>query len=243
VPEALVLLHGFAQTHRTWDGVLARLEPETYRPFAVDLRGHGAARAARPITFHACVGDVLAAAPPTFALAGYSMGARLALHVALAAPDRITRLILVSGTAGIDDPAERAQRRARDEALAARIERGTIEEFATAWRAQPLFSGDPPEVARLARADYVRNDPHALAAALRGIGTGVMEPLWERLPGLTMPATLLAGERDGKFVALGERLAAALPQAQLNVVTGAGHAVHLQEPDAVVRAAQGPTGH
>jgi 2-succinyl-6-hydroxy-2,4-cyclohexadiene-1-carboxylate synthase len=236
VSEALVLLHGFAGTHRTWDGVLARLEPETYRPLALDLRGHGAARDARPITFDAVVADVLAAAPGRFTLIGYSMGARLALHVALAAPQRLERLVLVSGTAGLEDPAQRAARRERDEALAARIERDTIEAFATAWRAQPLFAGDPPEVAALARGDYLRNDPRALAAALRGIGTGVMAPLWDRLPELAMPARVVVGERDTRYVALGERLCAKLAAAELVVVPGAGHAVHLAAPAAVGRA-------
>jgi 2-succinyl-6-hydroxy-2,4-cyclohexadiene-1-carboxylate synthase len=43
---------------------------------------------------------------------------------------------------------------------------------------------------------------------------------------------VVAGERDPRYVALGERLVAALPQATLAVVPGAGHAVHLEQPDA-----------
>ena len=85
----------------------------------------------------------------------------------------------------------------------------------------------------------MRNDPRALAAVLRGMGTGAMEPLWERLRTLTMPATVLAGAEDPKFVALGERLAAALPDGELVVVPGAGHGLPREAPEAVVAALEG----
>ena len=79
----------------------------------------------------------------------------------------------------------------------------------------------------------MRNDPRSLAAALRGLGTGVMEPLWDRLGSLAVPITLVAGERDAKFAAIARRMAAALPQAELVLVPGAGHAVALEDPAAV----------
>ena len=233
--ETIVLLHGFSGTHHTWDRVIARLDAERYSALASDLRGHGAASDARPIGFDEVVADVLAAAPDRFVLCGYSMGGRIAQHVALAAPDRVTRLVLVSTTAGIEDPGERAERRAADEALADRVERGSIEDFVASWRDQPLFAGDPPWVAADARADQRRNDPRALAEVLRGLGAGVMEPLWDRLGELTMPAVVVVGERDAKFRALGERLVATLPAARLAVVPGAGHAVHQEAPDAIAR--------
>ena len=234
MPTTVVLLHGFAGTGRAWDPVVARLDPERYTALAPDLRGHGAARDARPVSFAACVADVLDAAPDHFDLCGYSMGGRIALHVALAAPERIERLLLVATTAGIEDAAARAARRADDEALAAFADTATIEQFADRWAAQPLFAGTPPDAARLWRADLLRNDPRALAASLRGVGSGAMAPLWERLGELTMPATVLVGERDAKFVALGERLAGALPGAELVVVPGAGHGLPREAPEAIV---------
>ena len=234
MPTTVVLLHGFAGTGRAWDPVVARLDPERYTALAPDLRGHGAARDARPVSFAACVADVLAVAPDRFDLCGYSMGGRIALHVALAAPERIDRLLLVATTAGTEDAAARAARRADDEALAAFADTATIEQFADRWAAQPLFAGTPPDAARLWRADLLRNDPRALAASLRGVGSGAMAPLWERLGELTMPATVLVGERDAKFVALGERLAGALPGAELVVVPGAGHGLPRERPEAIM---------
>src|SRR5919198_1359733 len=222
--ETVVLLHGFAGTRHAWDLVADRLDPERYRALALDLRGHGDARDRRPITFAACVADVAAAAPERFALCGYSMGGRIALHVALQHPDRVSRLVLVASTAGVDDPVMRAERRAADEKLALEVERGTIEDFADRWSRQPLFAGTPPEAAAFWRADLLRNHPAALAAVLRGVGAGAMAPLWDRLPELAgLSATVIVGERDGRYVAIGRRFAAALPAGRLLVVPGAGH--------------------
>ena len=107
--------------------------------------------------------------------------------------------MLVSTTAGIEDPAERARRRASDDRLADGLESAPFEDYIARWAAQPLFAEDPPEVGELARADQRRNRPDELAAVLRGIGTGEMEPLWSRLGELKMPVTLLVGDRDRKF--------------------------------------------
>jgi 2-succinyl-6-hydroxy-2,4-cyclohexadiene-1-carboxylate synthase len=236
MPTTVVLLHGFAGTGRAWDQVMARLDRERYTALAPDLRGHGGARDQRPVSFAGCVEDVLAAAPAGFVLCGYSLGGRIALHVALEAPERVEALVLVATTAGIEDAGARAARRADDEALAAFADTATIEQFADRWAAQPLFAGTPPDAARIWREDLLRNDPRALAAALRGIGSGSMAPLWERLGELTTPVTVLVGERDAKYVALGERLVGALPKAELVAVGGAGHGLPREAPQAVVAA-------
>lgn len=236
MPESVVLLHGFGGTSRAWDGVSALLDAERYSPLAIDLPGHGTAAAAeRPITFEGCVAGVLAAAPERFVLCGYSLGGRIALHVALAAPERVQRLILVSSSAGIEDPAERAARRAGDRRLATLLERTAFEDFIARWRSQPLFAGEPADVARLAAEDHRRNRPDALADALRGIGTGEMTPLWERLAELEMHVTAIAGERDAKFVALARRMTTSLPRGELLIVPG-GHNLALENPGAIAQA-------
>jgi 2-succinyl-6-hydroxy-2,4-cyclohexadiene-1-carboxylate synthase len=234
MPATVVLLHGFAGTGRAWDPVIERLDRERYTPLAPDLRGHGSARDARPIDFDTTVADVLAAAPPRFTLCGYSMGGRVALHAALAAPERVERLILVATTAGIEDEPERAGRRAADEELAAFAETATIEQFAERWTGQQLFADTPPDAARVWREDLLRNDPRALASVLRGLGAGAMAPLWGRLSELTMPATVVAGERDAKYVAIArDRLVPAIRRAELVIVPAAGHGLTREAPEAV----------
>jgi 2-succinyl-6-hydroxy-2,4-cyclohexadiene-1-carboxylate synthase len=228
----IVLLHGFTQTGRSWDATIAALG-ERYRALAPDLRGHGAAPDARPVSFAAVCGDVLALAPERFELAGYSLGGRIALSVALAAPQRVSRLVLIGASPGLADADECRSRRAADEALADRIEGEGIEAFAACWSSLPLFAGQASAVAAAAHAERLGQDPAGLAAALRGLGTGVMEPLWARLGELTMPVALVVGERDAKFRAIAERMAASLPGAVVHVVPGAGHAVQLEAPTAV----------
>jgi len=233
--EQIVLLHGFSGTRRAWDGVIAALHRgERYRPaLALDLPGHGdAADVACPITFASCVEHVLAHSPARFALCGYSLGGRVALHVALAAPARVSRLVLVSCSPGIEDAAERAARREADARLADELEARPFEEFIERWRTQPLFAGEPPQAGELARADQRRNRPGALAAVLRGVGAGDMQPLWDRLGELQMPVTVVAGERDTKYTTLARRIVNSLANAELVVLPG-GHGLPLENPSGV----------
>jgi len=225
----VLLLHGFTNTGASWDPVVAALG-ERYRAIAPDIRGHGSASAARPVTLEAVIDDVGALAPNRFTLAGYSQGGRIAVHAALALPDRVERLVLIGASPGIADRQERAARRAADEALAGEIEGASIEEFATRWGATPVLAGQPQEIRAAAHADRLRSTPAGLAAALRGLGTGALPSLWERLPELAMPVILIVGERDAKFQDIGTRMASDIPCAELVIVPGAGHAVHLEAP-------------
>jgi 2-succinyl-6-hydroxy-2,4-cyclohexadiene-1-carboxylate synthase len=230
--ESLMLLHGFTHTGASWNRVRAELG-ERYRPIALDIRGHGAASATEPVDLGGVLDDLRTAGPGRFALAGYSMGGRIALHAALAMPERITRLVLIGASPGLRTPSERKGRRRVDEALANRVERMTIEQFADEWARTPVLTGLAPDVLAEVHADRLRNTVPGLARALRGLGTGALPSLWERLEELVVPVTLIVGERDAKFRALAARMSAALPGAQLEVVASAGHAVHLEAPDAV----------
>jgi 2-succinyl-6-hydroxy-2,4-cyclohexadiene-1-carboxylate synthase len=228
----LLLLHGFTQTRQSWRRTLAALGGR-YRAIAPDLPGHGSAADRRPASFDACTAYVRAVAGDAFTLVGYSMGGRIALYTALALPGFVQRLVLVGASPGIADAAEREARRVSELALADRIEAIGVEAFAAEWGAQPLFAGQDPRVAAAAHADRLRNQPYGLAAALRGLGTGVMEPLWDRLGSLAMPVTLVVGERDEKFGAIASQMAAAIPDCRIAVVAGAGHAAQLERPDEV----------
>jgi 2-succinyl-6-hydroxy-2,4-cyclohexadiene-1-carboxylate synthase len=228
----LVLLHGFTQTGASWSEVVAAL-PERYRPLAPDIRGHGSASGVRPVSLQGVVGDLSAAATGPFDLAGYSMGGRLALHVALALPARVRRLVLIGASPGLADRGEREARRAIDERLAEEVEAMTITAFADRWARTPVLAGQPPAVLAATRADRLRSTPAGLAAALRGLGTGALPPVWERLGEIEVPVDLVVGERDAKFRAIAARMAAGLRQSRVHVVPDTGHAVHLEAPAAV----------
>ncbi len=234
-PETIVLLHGFTQTGRSWEPIAAALAERYRSVLAPDLRGHGTESDRRPVSFDAIIDDVLALVPgdEPFALAGYSMGGRIALTLALAAPDRVARLALIGASPGIADPGARVARHAADEQLAHELERDGLEPFARRWGAQPLFASQPPEVAARAHEERMRNTAAGLAASLRGVGTGSMPSLWDRLETLTSDTTLVAGEHDARFRAVNERMATLIPHATVHLVAGAGHAVPLEQPGAL----------
>lgn len=221
----LTFVHGFTQTARSWAPIAAAFAPD-HQVVCVDAPGHGgSARVDTDLTVGA---DVLAATAGRGTYIGYSMGARLCLHVALTRPAAVDRLVLVSATAGIEDPRHRAARRASDDALAAQIEAMGVERFVDRWLALPLFATLADEAA--GRAERLTNTVAGLASSLRRAGTGTQEPLWDRLARLTMPVLVVTGSLDTKFTALGRRLAASVPGSTLRVVEGAGHTVHLEQP-------------
>lgn len=226
----IVLVHGFTQTGRSWRHVVADLARD-HEVITVDAPGHGGSSdVAADLDDGA---ELLVEAGGQAVYVGYSMGARLALHAALARPDAVRALALLGVTAGIDDADERAVRVATDEVLAASLERDGVANFLQRWLALPMFAGLPDDPAALA--DRHRNTVAGLASSLRLAGTGAQRPRWDDLHMLTMPVLFMAGERDAKFAALLPRLVDATgPGARSVVVPGAGHAAHLEAPDAFV---------
>ncbi len=227
----LVLVHGFTQTARCWGPLAADLARD-HEVVRVDAPGHG--RSADVHADLAVTAGLLAdLGPATFV--GYSMGGRMCLELARRDPDAVSALVLISATAGIDDPDDRAARRAADEALAARIEVEGVDAFLDHWLHLPLFAGLPPE---LSFVDERRTNTVAgLASSLRLAGTGTQEPSWDRLAALGKPVLVLAGAEDAKFTALAHRLSDTIgADATLVVVPGAGHSTHLEAPGTVLAA-------
>ena len=233
----LVLVHGFTQSGRAW-GPVGEALAGRYRLVALDAPGHGrsaAVAADLPGGADLMAGTARAAVGGPAAWLGYSMGGRYALHVALRHPGAVERLILVSATAGIDDPDERAARRSSDEALAGRVESEGLEPFLRWWLAQPLFRSLPAGAEQME--GRLEGSPAGLASSLRLAGTGTQEPLWDRLGRLAMPVLVVAGELDTRYCALARRMAEAIgANADLEIVAGAGHACHLERPDAFLAA-------
>ena len=135
--RALVLVHGFTQTGRSWDSIADELAAR-HTVLTPDAPGHGDSSAVRADL--PAGAELLGRAGGRATYIGYSMGGRLCLHLAIARPALVERLVLISATAGIDDSDERAARRSSDDALAATIERDGVDAFLRRWVAQPMFA-------------------------------------------------------------------------------------------------------
>lgn len=243
----VLLLHGFAGSGDDWSSTASALAAAGYRAVAVDLPGHGATAtgtAARagdaPVRFSLeetsldLVALLDALAVPRAHWVGYSMGGRIGLGAALAHPGRVDTLTLESATPGIAHSDERAARVRADEALAASIESRGLAWFAESWSDLPVFASQrslPEEV----RADLFRrrqrNDATGLAASLRAVGQGAQPYFGARLSAFPRPALLVTGSLDSKYVSLAAEMAQHFPAALHVVIPGAGHNVHLEQPE------------
>jgi len=234
--ETVTLLHGFMQDRRSWLEVIDVL-PAGFHWLLVDLPGHGGS-AREPSTMAAATAalgalwDELGISRTH--LAGYSLGGRLALYTALRHPERLASLFTLGAHAGFAGAARELRLR-QDLELADRVESEGMEWFARFWAAQPLFEGlrrRGPDV--LDRLDRMRReqDPLGIAAALRGLGGAAVEPFWDDLAQITCPATFASGAEDARYVEHAERLRQRVPGSRVAIVPSAGHAAHLEQPEA-----------
>jgi 2-succinyl-6-hydroxy-2,4-cyclohexadiene-1-carboxylate synthase len=239
---ALIMLHGFAGSGASFSHLLSELLKH-YRVFRPDLAGHGETGGDDPerMSVDAQRDDIASLAEyfglERITLYGYSMGARLALQYALGDDVRIRRLILESGSAGIEDEAEREKRRASDERLAKQIT-DHFSSFVEHWDSRGVFSSPAvpdPELSRRMLNIRQSQNPASLAASLRGFGTGTMPYAGNRLGELGIPVTLLSGEADQKFTRIAREMAACIApgKATHHVIEGCGHRVHLEKPQRV----------
>jgi 2-succinyl-6-hydroxy-2,4-cyclohexadiene-1-carboxylate synthase len=226
----LVLLHGFTQTGRCWGPVADDLARD-HEVVRLDAPGHGGSseiRADLPTT-----AKLAAEAGGPGVYVGYSMGARMALHVALLAPEVVRGLVLIGGTPGIEDPSEQADRAERDRALAQRVRDVGVEAFLDEWLALPLFAG-LPDWARFDE-ERRRNTAEGLASSLELAGTGSQGSLRPDLGRIAMPVLALAGADDERYADIARRMASTIgPHATAATVGQAGHAAHLERPDGLL---------
>jgi 2-succinyl-6-hydroxy-2,4-cyclohexadiene-1-carboxylate synthase len=240
--ETVVLLHGFAGSSADWDDLAEVLVDAGHAVVGIDLPGHGATGIpvdARRFAMDETVRD-LALLPAALGFGqphwvGYSMGARVALHLGLTTPDRVRSLVLESASPGISAAPERNQRRADDEAFAAAIEARGIDWFVEFWETVPLFETQsrlPRPIRDAQRERRLANRPAGLAGSLRGIGQGAHDYIGGRLGALERPTLLLAGGLDSKYSTLAQQMGAAIPGAEVTLISDAGHNIHLEKPEA-----------
>ncbi|MGE3855495.1 MAG: 2-succinyl-6-hydroxy-2,4-cyclohexadiene-1-carboxylate synthase [Dehalococcoidia bacterium] len=239
---AVVLVLGFTGSGASWRSLVPVLAPD-FTTIAVDLVGHG--RSGCPAALdryrmRRAVDDLAALlralGHERAAWLGYSLGGRVALQVAVHRPDVVSALVLEGATPGLATGEEREARVAADEALARRLEREGLEAFVDFWQSIALWDSQQRTLTDDQRAALRRGrlaqDPVGLAGSLRGMGTGSQEWVGDRLGDLGVPVLLTAGTLDTKFSAIAREMAAAIPDATMRLIEDAGHAAHLERPDA-----------
>jgi 2-succinyl-6-hydroxy-2,4-cyclohexadiene-1-carboxylate synthase len=245
----VLLLHGFTGCVSAWGEEVRGALCTRNRLVAVDLLGHGESDkpiAARRYALDNTVCDLCEVLDQLSieraVWVGYSMGGRIALGGAVRRPDRVSALVLEGASPGIPDESGRRERAASDDALARMLEAQGLERFVERWLDQPLFRTQkrlgPEQLGRM-RELRLRNAPAALAACLRGLGTGMQPSFWEQLAEVRVPVLLVAGELDEKFRRIAETMQRTLPRAQLEIIPEAGHTTHLEQPEAFVSGVQG----
>jgi len=240
--QTIVLLHGFTGSSAAWGDETLEQLADHLRVVAVDLIGHG--QSSRPhdparYAMDEVVADVVALLDavdePAPVLMGYSMGGRVAVATAVAHGQRLGALVLESASPGLRHQYERDARMAEDEALALRIEQDGLEAFVDAWMARPLFAGQAKRGAAWLEAERERRlsqDPVALAACLRGLGTGSQPSYWDALEALRVPTKLMVGSDDEKFETIASHMASRLPLVALVTHNPSiGHAIHAEAPE------------
>ncbi len=239
----LLFVHGFLGEVADWHRLRGLLPPEVASD-CFELPGHGTAPpltdtpadwfpdAARRLSL-ACRKQ-----PALPVVVGYSMGGRLALYTAVRHPGAASGLVVLGADPGIGDAALRAERGARDEALARSLAAARDEPAFAAWLrrwyAAPLFGAlnrHPAFAALLKR--RLRQRPGSLAAALRGLSVSRQPALWHALQALTIPALFIAGAEDAKYRAVAGRIAELGSPWQAAVCPDAAHAAHIEQPEAV----------
>lgn len=228
----LTFLHGFTQTGASWAPVVDLLR-DRHRCSVLDAPGHGnSPDGARSL--EACADDIVETMDRSV-LVGYSMGARMALTAAIrhCPTAKISGLVLVSGTPGIDDPDERSARVTSDSALAERIESIGVPAFIDEWLALPMFAGLTAETSQ--KSLRLGNTARGLADSLRHAGTGTQQPATDsQLARIDVPVLLVTGSQDTKFTRIAHALEPRLMNCEHVTLDGVGHTVHLEAPQRFV---------
>jgi pimeloyl-ACP methyl ester carboxylesterase len=231
--DVIVFSHGYFMSHAMFDAQVAALR-DRWRCIAWDERGHGQTETTPdPFTYWDSASDLLGLLDhldvERAVLAGMSQGGYLSLRAALVAPERVRALVLMDTQPGVEDPEKAAG----------------YGELIEAW-ASP--EGPPPEVVETVEtiilgpgyadaARWMGAAKQLPPATVRQISSTLMtreDDVTPRLAELTMPALVIHGEQDLAIdLETARWFADALPDAELVVIDGAGHAANLTHPEAV----------
>jgi 2-succinyl-6-hydroxy-2,4-cyclohexadiene-1-carboxylate synthase len=235
---AILFLHGFLGLSEDWFEIAQELSRDHFCVLP-DLPGHGQSRQLSDQQSY----DMAAASEAIVSLLddlnidcvtllGYSMGGRIALYTALYFAHRVQALALESANPGIEDDKERIDRAALDDLRADQLERKGVAAFVEQWYNAPLFDSlhHQPEKLALLKQSRLAHDPHALAAALRGLSVGRQPSLWQEIERLNIPTMIVGGALDKKYCDIANKMAALLPRCRQINVDNAGHNTHFEQP-------------
>jgi pimeloyl-[acyl-carrier protein] methyl ester esterase len=233
----LVLLHGWGLHGGVWDTLVPLLEP-AFRVSRVDLPGHGRSAWQEPDGLEGMARAVLECVPERAAWLGWSLGGLVAARAALAAPERIERLVMIAATPSFVRRPDWSSAMAPEvlEAFADDLRRDyrrTLQRFL----ALQVPGSDAAEVVlRELRARLLQRgqpSPEALRAGLEILRTADLRGC---LAEIACPVLFLMGGRDTLVpAAAAEQAAARMPNARVEVVAGAGHAPFLATPATVAK--------
>jgi 2-succinyl-6-hydroxy-2,4-cyclohexadiene-1-carboxylate synthase len=243
----IVFLHGFMGEARSFRVLMESLA-DSFHCIAFDLPGHGASLfgGSEPLrnlcsmedTVGVLLRDLDTLEISRFELYGYSMGGRIAQHIALAAPGRINRLILESSSFGIADLRDRALRLHQDQGLMAKIKTGEdFRAFLANWYQMPLFRtlAGTPHLHSLIE-EKIKHLVTEYHRALRLLSVGGHSYLAEKLSGLRLPIFYFCGEQDEAYTQTALQIKALLPEMIVKIFKDASHNIHIQHPREISRA-------
>ncbi|KAH9707757.1 protein PHYLLO [Citrus sinensis] len=274
----LLFLHGFLGTGEEWIPIMKAVSGSA-RCISIDLPGHGGskmqnhvAKATQEITTKATqeittkatqeitlsidvIADVLyklieQITPGKVTLVGYSMGARIALYMALRFSDKIKGTVIISGSPGLRDNIARKIRRAEDDSRACALVTHGLQVFLDTWYTGELWESlrSHPHFNRIVASRLLHEDVQSLSKALSDLSVGRQPPLWEDLKLCSTPLLIVVGEKDKKFKSIAEKMCYELSHDEkgsddlrnqiyeMVEIPNCGHAVHLENPLPVIRA-------
>ncbi len=237
---AVVMLHGYTDSHRSFDLLRPHL-PEGWRVIAVTARGHGQSDkpdgACEVVDMAADVKALLDALGIERAvIVGHSMGAGTALQFAAEYPERVSGLVLIGAFAGFQDKPAVAE---LAEAVAS-FQEHVDPEFVLAFQESTFAEPIPQRFLDAVISESLRCPAFVWRAALQGqLNAAILDAAMRT----QAPALLIRGEKDA-FVPLEDQLKLRdlLPSARVFTMVGVGHAPHWERPAETSALIQGFVG-
>jgi 2-succinyl-6-hydroxy-2,4-cyclohexadiene-1-carboxylate synthase len=226
----VVLVHAFQMDAREWDEIAPTLAAE-HRVIRYDVRGHGrSASATQPIAAHDDLRDLLDELNVEHAsLVGLSMGSGIVLDAALAYPDRVDRVVMVSPTV---DGLPTVVPFDWMTPIIAQVRAGAKDSAAALWWASSMMAGTRARGAAGERYHQVVLDNARIWGENRANRLPLAPPAGQRLESLTKPLLVVVGQNDAAGIRqLAVTLTTRVKDARALTIRNAGHMISVERPE------------